>query len=91
MDRHTLPLHSALTQAQRAHSDPGSREGAGWHHLLVCFESDGAVSFYPETADPAELAQRLATVVRLFVEEPGLLHCVAEDHAHPAADPHPTD
>jgi hypothetical protein len=46
------------------------------------------VTFYPQTADPPELAQRLATVVRLFVEHPTLIRCAAEDHASPVVDPH---
>jgi hypothetical protein len=42
----TVPPHSAPTQAPRA------------HHLLLCFEPDGGVSFYPRTDDPPEFAQR---------------------------------
>jgi hypothetical protein len=70
-----------------AHPNPPAIP-TGVHHILLCFQSDGSVSFFPSTDDPAELAQRLALLVRLFVEEPAWLRCVAADHAHPAADPH---
>jgi hypothetical protein len=59
---------------------------AGCHHLLLCFEPDGGVTFYPQTDDPPELDQHLATVVRLFVEHPSLIRCAAQHHA--ATDPH---
>jgi hypothetical protein len=62
---------------------------ARWHHLLLCFEPDGGVSFYPRTADPPKLARRLARLVRFLVEEPGLIRCAA--HGGPSIDPHLED
>jgi hypothetical protein len=53
----------------------------GSHHLLLCFESDGEVNFYPRTADPPELARRLARLIRVLIEYPGAVRCAAGDHA----------
>jgi hypothetical protein len=38
------------------------------------------VTFYPDTRDPAELARRLATVIRVLVEHPGAIRCAAGDY-----------
>lgn len=47
------------------------------HHLCLVFDDEGGVHFFPETAEPAELAARLARVVRLLVENPSRIQCAA--------------
>jgi hypothetical protein len=51
------------------------------HHLCVEFRADGRVDFYPRTDDAAELAERLARVVRMFLEHPSAIACAAGHHA----------
>src|SRR5262245_39199993 len=50
------------------------------HHLCLEFRADGQVDFYPTTTDPAELAARLARVVRMFLECPTAIRCAAGHH-----------
>ncbi len=47
------------------------------HHLCLTFDAEGGVHFFPDTADPAELAARLGRVVRLLVENPSRIACAS--------------
>lgn len=50
------------------------------HHLCLDFTDDGRVDFFPTTDDPADLARRLAFVVRMLLEHPSAIGCAAGYH-----------
>lgn len=50
------------------------------HHVCLDFMPGGEVLFYPTTTDPAELARRLARMVRMLVEHPSAVACAAGYH-----------
>jgi hypothetical protein len=52
-------------------------------HLELCFSADGSTQFYPQTDDPVRLARRLAEVVELLHDRPGLILCAAGWHPEP--------
>jgi hypothetical protein len=52
----------------------------GEHRLVIHFDSDGGMDFFPSTDDPAELARRLAELVRVLVEHPSAIAYAAGHH-----------
>jgi hypothetical protein len=52
----------------------------GQQHLVLCFDPDGGVHFYPSTDDPPELARRFSEVVRMLLEHPSAIECAAGHH-----------
>lgn len=50
------------------------------HRLVLEFTTDGGVDFHATTADPEELAQRFARVIRTLVEHPTAVAVAAGLH-----------
>jgi hypothetical protein len=67
--------------SERGH--PHEAGPMGSHHLLLCFQPSGGVTFFPETRDAEELAARLQQLLRLLIENPSAIACAAGHHPPP--------
>lgn len=87
MNTDSLPHHEPEDNADRFHTnleDPGVREALerlsasiDVDHLLICFQPNDHVAFYPDTFFPQRLYGRLRGLVQLFREHPRAMRCAA--------------
>jgi len=79
MNQRRRRLEAAIPPLRLAPPSERMAQG-GRHQLLLCFEPDGAVAWYPTTDNPAVLASRLRTLVRMFLENPSAIRDAAGLH-----------
>ena len=60
-----------MPRPQHGRLEPDTHAAAG--HVLICFNTNGTITFFPETADPQALARALHQLVHALIESPSLI------------------